>query len=153
MTSRAQPASSGADKLVYDQAVYREYLNQDTYWPSSSQGLPVLIDSMHPAQAINSYHRLVAGMDNRDDIVNRLVYDCPLAMALLTQAVGEKVSYTADIVEMQVMHVPAPEPSIEECFDILGVLYKMREDNQHPVSRARKLQDLIHLALTNQEIR
>lgn len=145
--------------ILNNQALYREYMDQSRWWPSASAGEAVLIDAMHPAQAINSFHRLVAGMNDRDDIVNRLVYDCPLALALLEQAVGEKVSYTADIREYEVMHVPSPGPSLEECYDILKVMDHFEADatqaheRTHPISRARKLSDLIHLALTNQEIR
>lgn len=124
------------------QAFYAAYLRQDTTWPSSSAGGDIEISSMHPAQAINSYHRLLEGMDDRSAPVNRGVYSSPLAMALLTQAVGEAVVYAADLDEPEV--APAPfEFSLEECRDLINDLDDfdvVNERKQQTAPRARYLQ-------------
>ena len=127
------------------QPFYAAYLRQDRIWPSTSAGEDVEIVGMHPAQAINSYHRLLAGMDDRDAPVNRGVYSSPLALALLEQAVGESVVYAADVIEDS----PAPVPfefTLEECFDLLADLAAYDKEvaqgnvRQHPIKRAKYLQ-------------
>lgn len=123
------------------QAFYAPYLRQSTLWPSISRGEDVSIDGMHPAQAINSYHRLLAGMDDRSAPINRGVYSSPLAMALLEQAVGEAVIYVADV-ETPEVYAPPLEFSTEECFDILSAIDRLSED-MHPIKRAYALQRML----------
>lgn len=131
------------------QPFYGPYLRQDRIWPSTSAGADVEINAMHPAQAINSYHRLLAGMDDRSAPINRGVYSSPLALALLHQAVGEAVTYTADVEEDEFAPVPF-EFNLEECFDILADLAFYDQDvscgkvSRHPIKRAKFLQSRLN---------
>ena len=126
---------------------YLSFLHQGLLWPSSSAGEVVEISGMHPAQAINSYHRLLANMDDRTNVMNRSVYNSPLAQALLEQAVGEKVTFTADIKEPE-MYAEPVLPSIGACKDILKAMELFEgEDDIRPEdinARARMLRALIY---------
>lgn len=129
------------------QPFYGAYLRQDQIWPSTSAGEDVQISSMHPAQAINSYHRLLAGMDDRSAPINRGVYSSPLALALLEQAVGEAVLYASDVLEEMDSTAAVPfEFTLEECFDLLADLAAYDKEvvegnvRQHPIKRAKYLQ-------------
>lgn len=113
---------------------YHEYLFQDRLWPSADKdGEVVDIDLMHPAHAINAFHRLTAGCDDRSDPANDMVYSSPLALALLEQAVGTRVAY-ADPASAGV------DVTLEDCFDIVKVI---DATEGHPITRARRLQALL----------
>lgn len=112
---------------------YFEYLFQTERWPSTNDGEEVDIDLMHPAHAINAFHRLTAGCDDRSDPANDMVYSSPLALALLEQAVGEKVTYAEPT-------TTGIDVSLEDCFDIIKVIDTTQG---HPIARARALQALL----------
>lgn len=116
-------------------AAYFEYLYQDQLWPSAdNDGEVVDIAAMHPAHAINAFHRLTAGCDDRSDPSNDMVYSCPLALALLEQAVGEKITYA------ETLSATGLDVSLEDCFDIVKVIDRTQG---HPIARARALQTML----------
>jgi hypothetical protein len=112
---------------------YHLWLYQTEKWPSADKDELLDIALMHPAHAINAFHRLTAGCDDRSDPANDMVYSCPLALALLEQAVGEKVVYADPI-------TTGVDVSLEDCFDFIS---EIDATSGHPIARARRLQALM----------
>ena len=132
---------------------YVPYLYQSNLWPSASAEQDVPIFGMHPAQAINAFHRLTAGCDDRSDPANDMVYTSPLALALLSQAVGEDVVYGTSVQDAESFGI-----TLEECYDILSIIDRMEANHTeankhlHPIARARRLEALIKDALAGKVI-
>lgn len=117
---------------LVDEAPYGPYLGQVDRWPSDGRG-EISVHEMPPGHAINGYRRLC---DWGLGVGAGSVRHTALAGALLLRAVGEPVTYSADIPEVPITRTV----TLEACYDWLATLDDLGPPTElHPVSRARAL--------------
>lgn len=122
---------------LVDEAPYGPYLAQVDRWPSESKEGEVSIHEMVPGYAINAYRRLC---DWGLEVGASNVKHTALASALLLRAVGEPVTYSADIPEVPITQ----RVSLEAAFDWLATLDDLGPPTEtHPITRARMLLKLM----------